>query len=70
MNTGEVSMPALYCLLHSVAGAHQAENVAPEGFLLRQVNLPVFQLGEGNDALSIVNPCVFQLWATTCSTHA
>ena len=70
MNTGEMSMPAFDCLLHSVAGAHQVENPVPEGFFLCQIHLGIFQTGEGNDAFSFINPCVFQLWAATCSTHA
>ena len=70
MNTGEVSMHAFDFLLHSVAGAHQAENPVPEGFLLCQIHLGIFQAGEGNDAFSFINPRVFQLWAATCSTHA
>ena len=71
MNTGEVSMPAFDCLLHSVAGAHQVENPVPEGFFLCQIHLGILQAGKGNDALSVVDPCVFQLFAASaCSTHA
>ena len=71
MDTNPVSMPAFDSLLHSVACVNQVEDPVPEGFLLRQVNLCVFQQGEGNDAFFFINPCVFQLCAaSTCSTHA